>query len=178
MERLKHLASWRFFQRVRDRRLVGAALLVGMAGLAVCNAEVIARDRPRKPERWLALQAPASLYERFRDARYKAARERFAFYQLAARFEGSRLLLSRPFARRHARMLRGVSRISVEEAQGDLRVSEAAAAQLARDAEFTGRLDGRPVSFVVDPGGDYALVEVGENGPILWIPRRLAGPVP
>lgn len=178
MNGLKHLESWRFFRRPRGRRLVGAALLVGIAGLAVFNADVAARRQPRKPEYAFELRAPASLYERFRDARYELARERFAFYQLVARFEGARLLLSRPLAQRHGRMLKGVSRISVEEASGDVRVSEAAAEQLVQDAAFTGQLDGRRVSFIVDPGGDYALAEVGKDGPILWIPRRLVEPVP
>jgi hypothetical protein len=178
MVRLKHHVNLGFFRGVRGRRLVAAVLLVGIAGLAVCNAEIIGRRQPRNPEHRFALRAPASLYERFRAARYKPAPDRFAFYLQAARFEGARLLVSRAHARRHGRMLERVSRVSVEQASAGLRVSQATAKQLTRGAEFTGELDGRPVYFMADPAGDYALAEVGKDGPILWIPRRLVESVP
>lgn len=146
---------------------LAALLLVGCAALVVGDALVMGdKQSPRSRQR-LALRQPVSLAHRFADSGYRGAEQRFAFYQLSARFEGARLLAPSSLLQRHRWYLERVGGLSIE-----LTRSELAAPTIAGRpaADFEGQLDGRKVLFWSDPGARYALVEAAPDGPLLWIP--------
>lgn len=174
IRRLENIAGESSVRGAGGRRVVGALLLLGVAGLALGNSRALdGEDLPRRHR--FALRAPASLYERFDGSRHRASRERYAFYELAARFEGARLLLPKPLARRHGWYLERVAGLVVEVPPVLLPVPKLTA---RRSADFVGRLDEREVRFWTEPGADYALVERDEKGPLFWVPLRWLEPAP
>jgi len=172
IRRLEKVASKRALRAVGGRRVVGAFLLLGFAALVLGNA--VALYEEEGPRRYrLALSEPASLHEHFEGSRQQVAVERFAFYELAARFEGAQVLMPKPLAKRHRWYLERVGRVRVDSSSAKLpapRLTD------KRPADFAGRLDGRPVQFWREPGADYALVESAPQGPLLWVPRQWVEP--